>query len=398
MKNKLFISTLVSYLGIYITMPVLSAISTKAHLIPSQIGIMISCGAFAMLLFAPLWGKISDRWGRRRVIVTGMLGMGLFFILYIFLFQLSISTNKSVSLLIYGLIGTRFLLGIFMTTTPTAASAYMADISAPQDRAKDMASLGFATGLAMVLGPMIGGAVSTIGNLYTPFYLTIVVLLAFSVIMAVILPRHQAASVAENKNKFEELPKNKTSGFFSTELFGWLLAGCSVMFIVVVLQLVTSLFLHDNFGQTVTQSAQTASLLFFILGIALMVVQVLQMKVLQWTAKKMMVVGIPLIIVGMLLTALTSLYYLIFVSYILIGAGAGLGISSLSAGCSLAVSEDQQGAVAGTVAMIQGIAGIVSPLLGSWLYQLNSKLPYILFGCFSLLSYVIFLMVTKKKH
>ncbi|GAJ26554.1 hypothetical protein JCM15457_1487 [Liquorilactobacillus sucicola DSM 21376 = JCM 15457] len=397
MKNKLFISTLVSYLGIYITMPVLSAISTKAHLIPSQIGIMISCGAFAMLLFAPLWGKISDRFGRRIVIIIGMLGMGLFFILYVFLFHLSISMSKTLNYMVYALIATRFLLGIFMTTTPTAASAYMADISAPQDRAKDMASLGFATGLAMVLGPMIGGAVSAVGNLYTPFYLTIVGLLVFSVVMGFALPRKAETGLSKKKEDFAAASKTKMNGFFSFELFGWLIAGCSVMFIVVVLQLVTSLYLHDGFKQTVNQSAQTASLLFFVLGIALMAVQVLQMKVLQWTAKKMMIVGIPLIIGGMLLATINSWYYLIFVSYILIGAGAGLGMSSLSAGCSLAVSENQQGAVAGTVAMIQGIAGIVSPLVGSWIYQLDPKLPFLLFSCFSLFAYLMFLVATRRK-
>ena len=77
MKKKLFVATLVSYLGIYITMPVLSAISTKAHMIPSQIGIMISLGAAAMLLFAPIWGKMSDIFGRRIVMIIDCSGWGI---------------------------------------------------------------------------------------------------------------------------------------------------------------------------------------------------------------------------------------------------------------------------------------------------------------------------------
>ncbi|MGO2539482.1 MAG: MFS transporter, partial [Leuconostoc mesenteroides] len=137
MKKKLFVATLVSYLGIYITMPVLSAISTKAHMIPSQIGIMISLGAAAMLLFAPIWVKMSDIFGRRIVMIIGLFGMGVFFILYVILFHMSIASSKAVPLFFYGLMGTRFLLGIFMTTTPTAANAYMADISTTKDRAKD---------------------------------------------------------------------------------------------------------------------------------------------------------------------------------------------------------------------------------------------------------------------
>ncbi|WP_143787246.1 MFS transporter, partial [Oenococcus oeni] len=134
--------------------PVLSAISTKAHMLPGQIGVMISLGAIAMLVFAPVWGKLSDKLGRKTVIVAGLMGMGVMFILYTALFRLSISQSKTITILVILLMAVRFLLGIFMTTAPTAANAYMADISYPENRAKDMSSLGLATGLAMVLGPI----------------------------------------------------------------------------------------------------------------------------------------------------------------------------------------------------------------------------------------------------
>ena len=166
MKKKLFVATLESYLGIYITMPVLSAISTKAHLMPGQIGIMISLGAFAMLLFAPIWGKLSDSFGRRIVMIIGLLGMGAFFILYVALFHMAFGTATASSMLIYALMGSRFLLGIFMTTTPTAANAYM--VTFHQRSRKDMSSLGFATGLAG-FGSYHWWLLSASGNLYLPF-------------------------------------------------------------------------------------------------------------------------------------------------------------------------------------------------------------------------------------
>ncbi len=395
MKKKLFVATLVSYLGIYITMPVLSAISTKAHMIPSQIGIMISLGAAAMLLFAPIWGKMSDIFGRRIVMIIGLFGMGVFFILYVILFHMSIASSKAVPLFFYGLMGTRFLLGIFMTTTPTAANAYMADISTTKDRAKDMSSLGSATGLAMVLGPIIGGLISTTGNLYLPFYTTIVLLLLFTVIMTAILPKRQ---VSINEAHATDKKETGSKKFFSVKLLSWLLVGCSVMFVVVGLQLLTSLYLHDNIGQTVVQSAKTSSLLFVILGVTLMLTQILQIKVLNFSARKMMIVGIPLLVLGLLLITVASAFWMLVVSYILIGAGAAFGMSSLSAGASLVVSQDQQGAVAGTVAMTQAIAGIVSPLFGSFIYQINIKLPFLFFAAFAILTYLFFLANNSKRE
>lgn len=374
-------------------MPVLSAISTQAHLSPGQIGIMISLGAFAMLLFAPIWGKLSDKLGRKPVIVIGLIGMGLLFILYIELFRLSIAASKTVKVLVVLLIGTRFLLGIFMTTAPTSANAYMADISAPEDRAKDMSSLGFATGLSMVVGPIIGGGLSSIGNLTLPFYVSIALLILFGILMILLLP-----NAPKNDSAIVELPSklNTRKKFLSFQLFGWLVAGCSTMFVVVGLQLLTSLYLHDAIGQSIIQSAKTASLLFVILGVSLMIMQIAQIKLFNWNAQQMMTRSIFLIILGLLLIVLTRNFVFLVISYIVIGSGAGLGMSSLSAGASLVVSQDNQGSAAGAVAMTQGIAGIVSPLLGSFVYQINIKLPFLFFAIFALLAYILFLYSNKR--
>lgn len=392
MKKKLFFSTLISYLGIYVTMPVLSAIATKAHMIPGQIGIMISLGAVSMLIFAPLWGKISDIYGRKIVMIVGLLGMSIFFSLYVYLFHISIASKNSSSIFIVSLMVTRFFLGIFMTTTPTAANAYMADISPVKERAKDMSSLGFATGLAMVLGPIIGGLVSSGGTLYMPFYITIAFLLLASFVLILILPKTEY----QNSNSNTDNVQSKKRKLMSIRLLSWLLVGCSVMFVIVALQLLTSLYLHDIIGQTIVQSAKSSSLLFVILGITLMFTQILQIKILNLSAKKMMLVGIPLLIIGLLFISMSSYFWMLIVSYIFIGAGAAFGMSSLSAGASLVVNEDQQGAVAGTVAMTQAIAGIISPLLGSFIYQLDNRLAFVFFAVFAVITYIVFCAINSN--
>lgn len=169
------------------------------------------------------------------------------------------------------------------------------------------------------------------------------------------------------------------------------------MFVVVGLQLLTSLYLHDNIGQSVIQSAKTSSFLFVILGVTLMIVQILQIKVFNFSARQMMLIGIPIIVIGLLLIASANAYWLMIVSYIFIGAGAALGMSSLSAGASLTVSQEHQGAVAGAVAMTQAIAGIVSPLFGSFIYQINTKLPFLFFAGFAVLTYVLFMIFTAHR-
>ena len=116
-----------------------------------------SCPAMlARFVFAPIWGRVSDRVGRRPILLLGLLGSVAGYTLF--------ALAGTLSLLFLG----RILMGIFGATIPTAQAA-VADVTAPQDRARGMGLIGAAIGLGFILGPALGGLLSACRRDHLPF-------------------------------------------------------------------------------------------------------------------------------------------------------------------------------------------------------------------------------------
>ncbi len=112
------------------------------------LGILMSCFTMMQFLFAPVWGRLSDRYGRRPILLLSLAGSTTFY----FLFGLA-SAWRSLTWMFVARIGA----GIAGATIPTA-QAYIADVTTPEKRARGMALIGAAFGLGFTLGPLIGAA------------------------------------------------------------------------------------------------------------------------------------------------------------------------------------------------------------------------------------------------
>ncbi|MFT8361839.1 MAG: MFS transporter [Sporolactobacillus sp.] len=384
-KQKLFLATFVNYLAIFVTMPVLVPLCRTAFLSPGQTGLMVSVGSLSMMLGGPVWGKLSDRWGRKIVIVSGMLAVGIVYILYIALFGYAIAQGKFLITAFVYLVLSRILLGIFLPAMPAAGNALMADLTDEASRTKGMALLGFAMGLAMVIGPAIGGLLSGAGSLFYPFYLTVALSLVIGLYLIHALPS-TPPSVAQHRDQVKKSP------FFSFQLLSWLLLGCSSMLIMVMIQMLIPLLLHDVFHYSTIASASQSAILFFIMGLVLIGTQVLQMKRLNWQPVRLISLGALFMIVALPIIAITANYWLLVASFLFIGAGLAFGMTAMAAGCSLSVPKEHQGIVSGLVAMTQGISGVVSPIVSTLLYEQNHSLPFFVFLGFTICAFIVFLI------
>src|SRR6267378_2776293 len=111
----------------------------------------MSSYSLAQFVFAPVWGRLSDRVGRRPILLLGLLGSVAGFTLF--------GLASTLSTLFLG----RVLMGIFGATIPTAQAA-VADVTAPEDRARGMGLIGAAIGLGFILGPALGGLLSNFSS------------------------------------------------------------------------------------------------------------------------------------------------------------------------------------------------------------------------------------------
>ena len=143
--------------GFGIIIPVLPFYAENIGASPTQLGFLMAVYSLMQLLFAPIWGRISDVIGRKPVIIIGILGLSLSFYL------MGVSTS------LWMLFVARIIGGILSSANMPTVMAYVADITSLEDRGKGMGVVGAATGLGFVFGPAIGGVFSKI-SLSMPFY------------------------------------------------------------------------------------------------------------------------------------------------------------------------------------------------------------------------------------
>jgi len=146
----IFLTVFIDLLGFGMVLPLLPIYAKSFGLEEAgwEIGLLMSSFSAMTFIFAPLWGRASDRVGRRPVLIVGLIGSVLFYILF------GVATVfQSMTLLFIARIGA----GIAGATIP-AAQAYIADVTTLQNRAKGMALIGAAFGLGFTFGPLLGAA------------------------------------------------------------------------------------------------------------------------------------------------------------------------------------------------------------------------------------------------
>lgn len=139
----LFLTVFVDLLGFGIVLPLLPRYAHAFNASDGAIGLLLASFSAMQFLFAPLWGRMSDRYGRRRLIMLGLLGSIVSYILF--------AIARSYALLLIS----RILAGIFAATIGTS-QAYIADVTGHEDRGKEMALIGAAFGVGFTLGPVLG--------------------------------------------------------------------------------------------------------------------------------------------------------------------------------------------------------------------------------------------------
>ncbi|MDA7028341.1 MFS transporter [Bacillus sp. CLL-7-23] len=366
-KFSIFISVFVSFLGLTVIMPILSPLIRELHLSESHAGWIVSIGSIAMTAAGPLWGVWSDKKGRKPIMLIGLLGLFVTYAMFTIVVYMGLNQLISGGLLLASLIGTRFLIGLFIPSVPPTAQAYMADVTQSQDRSSGMSLISAANGLGLVLGPALAGVLALAGLIW-PLYLgTFLPLAAFTIVLAII-------------PKAKPLVRDKPAKVnpFQKDVRLYLLIGLTTMIGIITLQSITGFYLQDKLMISTDEMAKSLAIGFTLSGVAMVLTQVIQMKWLKWGPDIMIITGSFLVILSMLCLLVGHTLFICYLGFFLFGLGAGLMMPGFMTGASLAVSSKQQGAVAGLVAAVQGIAAIITSVLSTSLYEFNQSIPYIL--------------------
>jgi MFS transporter, DHA1 family, multidrug resistance protein len=378
-KSALPILFLVMFLvmvGFGIIIPVLPFYAEKIGANPTELGLLMAVYSLMQLIFAPMWGRISDRIGRKPVMMIGITGLAASFFL------------MAVSDQLWMLFAARIIGGFLSSANMPTTMAYVADITSPENRAKGMGIIGAAIGLGFVFGPAIGGVFSQT-NLNLPFYLA-----GASSVLTLFLVLFLLK---------ESLPKEKRLGKSSekTSLFQAFKGAASVLFL---LQLFISLSLSGLEATFAYFAAKKAGLdsvhlgyIFMIMGFAGALVQggLVGTLTKKYGEGKVIQGGIIVSAIGFGLILLVNDFTTAAIFLTIFGIGNGVIRPSISA-LLTKTSSSGHGSTTGLLSSFDSVGRIIGPPLGGWLFSIAIGLPYISGVILSVIALVLYQVYRSK--
>nr|WP_268870924.1 MFS transporter [Halalkalibacter akibai] len=365
--------------GFGIIIPVMPFYVEEIGATPTQLGLLMAVYSVMQLIFAPMWGRISDRVGRKPVIMIGIFGLALSF------FLLAVSST------LWMLFAARVIGGFFSSANMPTVMAYVADITSDEDRGKGMGIIGASVGLGFIFGPAIGGIFSQ-SNLSVPFYIAGTLSIITFLFVFLVL---KESLTAEQRNK--QLTEKKS-------LFSALQGPVSILFILQWFVSVSLAGLEATFAYFAYEKANLGAVelgyIFMIMGLAGALVQGgLVGKLTKKYGEGLVIqIGIVISAIGFSLILFIDSFFTAALFLTIFGVGNGLIRPSVS---SLITKKTPTGygRTTGLLSSFDSLGRVVGPPLGGWLFTITIGLPYILgivLSVLALLLYQVYKMKAKS--
>ena len=347
-------------LGFGIIIPHLAYYADELGANPLQIGGLLAIYSAAQLIFAPMWGRLSDRKGRKPLILIGLIGNAAALILFGF--------SKT---LVWAFVA-RALSGAWSAAVLPTVMAYVADVTTEEERGKGMASMGAAMGLGFILGPAIGAIMQ---HHHTPFFLAGILSVATFVFALILLP--ESLKVADRSD-------GRESWVYPWEIFSprtlsnplmplFLVAFCST-FVFSGLEATFPLFIADRWDYGAREMGQ----MFVIMGciIALLQGSVLGRLINRCGEFRLIVVGLLINALGMALLP-WSVAFVTVTIYLTI---TGIGNQIIRPTTSSWISKETtigQGTAIGMMDAYLSLGRVMGPPFAGRLYTAETfRIPY----------------------
>jgi DHA1 family tetracycline resistance protein-like MFS transporter len=375
-SNKPFLFILftafLSVMGIGIIIPVVPFIvgqyvdPRKTNDIALYVGLLTSLYSFCQFFAAPVLGALSDKYGRRPVLLFCLFGSAIGYILF-------------------GIGGSLWMLFLARTIDGitggdiSTAFAYVADVTKPQDRGKYFGIIGATVGFGFIIGPSLGGLLSTI-SLSAPVYAAAGLTLLNFVYGYFILPES-----LDKKNRMSDFtarhlnPFTQLSYIFKNKLLkSLLITGFFYFLAFAQIQSITTVFFKDTLAWT----PANIGVYFLVLGIGDMFTQgYLTGKLLpKFGPVKLVFAGFIFTAIAYAINAILPIFpyvYYAFIFILIYALGSGLFEPAFGGLISESASPQEQGRVQGASQSMQSITRIIGPLIAAFLYQFNHSLSWI---------------------
>lgn len=357
----LFLTVFIDLMGFGVVVPILAFVSKEYGASGMTLGLILGSFSLMQFLFSPLWGRLSDRIGRRPVLMISLFGNVLGFSTF------ALASNVAM------LFATRILSGIASASIP-AAQAYIADTAGEDSRAKEMGRISMAFGLGLVLGPPFGGLLASLATDVglRPNALpgaAAAALSSIALLMAVFaLPESLSGTSERHAKRWSILDTESWQTLFHVRALrlaglGLAVLMCTLASLAPILVLVG----RDRY-------ALTAREIGTLMGLMGVVVVLLQLGLLGRLARRFGDVGTALVgagslVVGLAVVPLTIQRAPLIAAVCLMGMAQGLCHPTLSAFISRVAPPAQRGGILGVSSSMTALARMIGPALAGFAYD-----------------------------
>ena len=363
----IFLTVFIDLIGFGIVMPLIPIYSDQFGASGFMIGMIISSFSLMQFIFAPAWGRLSDRVGRRPVLLISNAGSTLSYALF------ALASMRSGQEALYWILGSRIFAGICGANL-SVASAYIADVSPPEKRSQSMGLIGMAFGLGFILGPAIGAVSAKQFGLAGPGWVA-TGFCALNLVLAIII---LAESRKPGGEKLVHRPKlEQWRHTFQQPVVGFLIVIYFLAtFCFACFETTFGLLLYDKFAYDQTK----VGYLFAYCGLLAAIIQggVIGGLVKRFGEEKL--IAYSLMVVGL---SLAILPYISQLGWLLLGlalfaAGSGINRPPTFGLISLKTPPDEQGAALGVAQSAGSLGRIIGPIFAASVYSFRPALPYLI--------------------
>ncbi len=388
----IWITIFIDLMGITLIIPYINDFVADLGGDERQVGFLLASYALMQLLFAPVWGRISDRIGRRPVIIIGLATSAVAFTIFGLADELWL------------LFASRALAGMANANISTA-QAYVADITPPEQRAGRMGIVMAAFNLGFIIGFPIGGFMATaFGNKAPALFaagMSALNCLAALVILPESLPKAKRAARADAQTRGGML-EAMTASFRNLAQF-WRRPAISRLLTVLLLYTAAFSTLHVVFveyGRDILKiSPLERGFVFMFIGIVGAIVQLIFIKPLvrRWGEDRVIELGLASMAIGLASIPYLPTYTLMFLGSFFISAGNSLVMPVVSAVISQRSADDEQGVAMGVTQSLSALGRIIGPPYGGLSYALlGFRFPFVSAALLALVSLGLFMARAKR--
>lgn len=366
----------VTALGQTLVFTLLPSLGRAAGLAEIQVGLIISCSALLFALASPVWGAMSDSLGRRRVLIIGLSGYAAGTLLFTLVFDAGMRGVLGGALLVSALVLSRCLQASIMAATPAAAAAYTADITTIYHRTRGMSRISAANSLGTIIGPVTGGVLAAVALVF-PLYLVAAV--TASMLLWVIIALPPSPQVLQPRTvSIPQVIKRSLAGYGDPRFRDLLAAGVAFFLCFALIQQTLGFLYQDYFAMSPTDAARALGVTMMVAALTSLSAQLLVVNLLRAPARLLLIMAIPAMFISALLLWQGESRMAINLAVVFMGVSLGFAMPAVMSLASLRVGPEEQGKVAGLASACPALGFILGPLLGTGLYTLGPRLPYLL--------------------